>query len=528
MTSSILNRATLGTAIAATLAASVAAVPAPALAAPGYRVAPIRPAAELTLSVGIGEMVRLPAPISDIFVADEKVADVQVRSLNQIYIFGKSPGVTTVFATDRTGRTVYSTNVHVGANMQDVGSVMRAAMPENQIQVQTFNGMVLLSGTVASPADVEQAVSIAQTVVGQSVRVVSRLRTATPLQVMLQVKIAEVSRSLVKQIGVNLLSHDKPGGFQFGIGQGRTFAPQYTPGGSLFAGAGTGSTSSTGTTSAIANSIGSSLFGAGKLFGLDILGALDLAETDGRSHTLAEPNLTALSGETASFLAGGEFPIATSSGLNGTSVEYKQYGVSLAFTPTVLESGRISMRVRPEVSQLSDQGAISLNGLKIPALTTRRTETTVELGSGQSFMIAGLLSNSSGNTTEKAPFLGSLPIIGALFKSNSFQRNETELVIVVTPYLVRPVNAGEIALPTDNFRAAGTGERVFLGTAEHREAVPRPRPTVEPSQQAVPAVGSVSEPAAPVPAPVRRPEQQAAIKPSQTPTAPGAAPGFSF
>jgi pilus assembly protein CpaC len=186
------------------------------------------------------------------------------------------------------------------------------------------------------------------------------------------------------------------------------------------------------------------------------------------------------------------------------------------------------MRVRPEVSQLTDQGSITLNGFKIPALTTRRTETTVELGSGQSFMIAGLLNNTSSNTTDKAPFLGSLPIIGALFKSNSFQRNETELVIVVTPYLVRPANANDIALPTDGYRDPGTLERVLLGTNEHRTGQTRPTPTVAPSQQAAPAVGTVGsvDPAAPVPMPIRKPEQQAAIKPQQPQTS--AAPGFSF
>jgi pilus assembly protein CpaC len=510
--------------MAALLAASLATAPAPLLAAPGYGPAPVRPSSDLTLSVGTGEMVRLPAAISDLFVADDKVADVQVRSPNQIYVYGKGAGVTTVFATDRSGRTVYSANVHVGSNMADVGSVIRAAMPESQIQVQTFNGIVVLSGTVASPVDVEQATSIVQGVVGKDVQVISRLKTATPLQVMLQVKVAEVSRTLVKTIGVNLLSADTTGGFKFGVGQGRAAFPQTTVNSATGLGPLLiGTTSSTGTTTGTPAATGTSLFGTGRLFGLDILSALDLAENDGRAHTLAEPTLTALSGETASFLAGGEFPIATTNGLSGTSIEYKQYGVSLAFTPVVLEGGRISMRVRPEVSQLSDQGAITLNGFKIPALTTRRTETTVELGSGQSFMIAGLLSNSSSNSTNKAPFLGSLPIIGALFKSNNFQRNETELVIVVTPYLVHPTNANDIALPTDGYRAPGTAERVFLGTAEHRTGETRPKPAVAPAQQAAPAVGSI-DPVAPAPTPARKPEQQAAIKPQQT----SAAPGFSF
>ena len=216
MITSILNRATLGTAMAAILAASLAAAPAvPALAAPGA--APIRAANDLTLSVGTGEMVRLSAPISDLFVADEKVADVQVRSPNQIYVFGKGPGVTTVFATDRAGRTVYSANVHVGSNMADVGGVLRAAMPENQIQVQTFNGMVILSGTVASPADVEQAASIVQGVVGPDIKVISRLKTATPLQVTLKVRIVEINRTLLKSWGVNLLTSDPTGGTGHGF-----------------------------------------------------------------------------------------------------------------------------------------------------------------------------------------------------------------------------------------------------------------------------------------------------------------------
>src|ERR1700744_2508023 len=214
MITSLLNRATLGTATAALLAATLAATPAPLIAA-GYA-APVRPAGDLTLSVGTGEMVRLPAPISDLFVADDKVADVQVRSPNQIYVFGKGTGVTTVFATDKSGRTVYSANVHVGSNMADVSGVIRAAMPDSQIQVETFNGLVVLNGTVASPADVEQATSIVQGVVGKDVQVISRLKTATPLQVMLQVKVAEVSRTLVKSIGINLASFASTGGFQFG------------------------------------------------------------------------------------------------------------------------------------------------------------------------------------------------------------------------------------------------------------------------------------------------------------------------
>ena len=214
------------------------------------------------------------------------------------------------------------------------------------------------------------------------------------------------------------------------------------------------------------------------MLGLNILSTLNLAETDGFVTTLAEPNLTALSGETASFLAGGEFPIPVSQSLGSISVEYKQYGVGLAFTPIVLADGRISMRVRPEVSELSAEGSIKLNGFDVPALVTRRAETTVELGSGQSFMLAGLIRNNSTNSIDKAPFLGDLPILGALFRSSSFRRQETELVIIVTPYLVRPVS-GRMALPTDGYRAPADGTRVWEGqsySSQGRPAVQAPAP----------------------------------------------------
>lgn len=519
-TTNALHRLSLGTAIAATLAASVVAVlPAQALAQP----AAVRPSSTITLSVGTGRMVRLDSPISDIFVANEAVADIQVRSANQIYVFGKGPGETTVFATDRAGRTVFSANVSVGTNIGSIDELLNAAMPDAQIQARTISGMVLLTGTVAAPADVEEASRLVQSFVGTTTPVISRLKTATPLQVMLQVKIAEVNRSTARNIGVNLASADLTNGFKFGIGQGRDFYPQYTPGGPL----GTGTTGSTGGTVVTPADIGTSLFGAGKLFGLNILSALDLAETNGLVTTLAEPNLTALSGETASFLAGGEFPIVTSSN-NGTSVEYKSYGVSLAFTPTVLAGGRISMRVRPEVSQLTSQGAVRLNNVEIPALTTRRTETTVELGSGQSFMISGLLQNGGNNSVDRAPFLGSLPILGALFRSKGFRRNETELVVVVTPYLVRPVTAGEIALPTDGFRTTSPGRQFLMDQDEAgRSGGRRPGPTVATPPGAAPGIGTVGRaPANPaVPAPAR---QQTATRTEQAPTAPSAAPGFSF
>ena len=439
----IRNRARLGTAMAAlALSLGTVAAAAPAAAAP----LAARPSETLNLSQGTGTLVRLSAPMTDVFVANDGIADVQVRSSTQLYVFGKSNGETTVYATTKGGRVVYAANVRVGSNTGSLDEMMRLAMPDAAIQVTPMNNLVLLTGTVASPGDAEEAQRLVQAYVGGTTQVVSRLRSATPLQVNLRVKIAEVNRNLVKQIGLNLLSSDSTSGFQFGIAQGTGIEPP---------------DAATGTPAKIIiPTSGSVLSGAAKLFGVDLLGALQLSEADGLVTTLAEPNLTALSGETASFLAGGEFPVPISQSLGSVTIEYKQYGVGLAFTPFVLADGRISMRVRPEVSELSSEGSIRLNGFNVPALTTRRAETTVELGSGQSFMIAGLLRNTNTNSVDKAPFLGDLPIIGALFRSTNFRRAETELVIIVTPYLVRPAS-GQLATPTQGYRAPTDAQRVF-------------------------------------------------------------------
>jgi pilus assembly protein CpaC len=520
----MIRRWSLGSAAAATLAVSTAPVlPTQAAAQP---VGAVAPSNTVTLSAGTGRLIQLDAPMSDIFVANDSVADVQVRSDNQIYIFGKAPGQTTVYATNRAGRVLYSANVRVGTNLGSVDELLRMAMPEADIRATPMNGVVLLTGTVRTPSDVEEAQRLVQAFVGDGTQVISRLRTATPMQVMLQVKIAEVNRTLMRTIGSNILTNDTSGGdFQFGLFQGRDFNG-FQEDGSVVVERPTG----TNTLGVVARNI----------LGVDVAGAFDLTENSGLVTTLAEPMLSALSGETASFLAGGEFPVPTAQGINGTSVEFKQYGVSLAFTPIVLESGRISMRVRPEVSELSTEGSVRLNGFEIPSLVTRRTETTVELGSGQSFMIAGLLRNTGGNSVNRVPGLGRLPVIGALFRSNAFRRNETELVIIVTPYLVRPVNAGQIVLPTDGFRSAPTVDRVLLDRQEAgRTGERRPGPTTAQPQTVAPGIGQPTAAAAPPPAPAparRQPQRQAAQQPqgqpprqqAQAAATPAAAPGFNF
>ncbi|TPG13511.1 type II and III secretion system protein family protein [Sphingomonas oligophenolica] len=516
--------------------ASAATIPSPLGAQARIASAP----ALVEVNTGRGRLVTLATPMTDVFVADDAIADVQVRSPTQIYIFGKKPGETTISATSRSGAVVYSSTVRVGNNFDSIGSMLGLAMPDAQIVATPMNGLVLLTGTVAQPEDAAEAERLVQAYVGDATKVLSRLKSATPLQVNLQVRIAEVSRNFAKNIGSNLSTIDGTGGFKFGVATGRAPGTTFTTDPNLPLGVGSGTVSGY-TINPIDGKIiaapGSSIQkgpltttfgGIGKLLGLNLLGALDLGETLGQVSTLANPNLTALSGETASFLAGGEIPIPISQGLGAVSVEYKQYGISLSYTPTVLSDGRISLRVRPEVSQLSAAGAVQINGTTIPALTTRRAETTLELGSGQSMMIGGLLQNSTQNSIEKTPGLGDVPVLGALFRSNGWQRNETELVIVVTPYLVKPVNnAADIALPTDGYRAPTDLGRVFLGElGSGQSGAQRPVPTMAGTAPVTPTIGAAAAvPTMPSPQPV--PARRAETKAINTKKGAIPAPGFS-
>lgn len=517
-----------------------------------------RPKSEVLLSVGQGQLVTLPSNVSDVWTSNPGAADVYVNSARQIYVFGKEFGEATIFATSASGQVVYSTNVFVSQNITSIDRVLKLAMPDADITVTTVGQMAVLTGTVRAPEDAEQAERLVRAYLNPGIKtesepvkilVMSRLRTATPLQVNLQVRIAEVSRTLVKEIGSNLLSRDQTGGFLGGIAQGRNFGSIGTQdisalplldASSVFGlpansirlpfDATTGQFITRGGTAYnfanLGQGAGRTALGlAGRLFGVDVAAALDLAEREGLVTTLAQPNLTALSGETANFLAGGEIPVPLVQGDSRTvTVEYKPYGVSLAFTPTVLADGRISMRVRPEVSDLTQNGAIQLNGFTIPALSTRRTETTVEMGSGQSFMIGGLLQNTHNNSFDRAPGLGNVPVLGALFRSNAFRRAETELVIIVTPYLVKPVNANEIVLPTDGYKAANDAERILLGKSiGGASGGDRPKPSMAPpSGTAAPLLGAYSPPVAPA----AQQQAQTKRKKSRVDTA-AATPGFS-
>jgi pilus assembly protein CpaC len=477
----IIRRARLGT---AALALAAAVVPMAATApAQAQTARTFKPEGQVLLSVGEGQMLSLQRAVADIWISNPGVADVDVTNPRQLKLFGKTAGEATLIASAADGSVVYATNIRVSQNITSVDEVLRVAMPQSNIRVMNVGQMAVLTGTVASPDEASQAVTLVQAMLNPgidlskggvcSICVINRLQTATPLQVNLKDRIAEVNRSLLKEVGVNLLDTNKFNDFSISQGDGIYLPPMGTvpedptkdPTGQVLRGL-----------------IGTTLSLRKHIFGLDMVARLNLAETDGLVTTLAEPNLTALSGETANFLAGGEFPIPVPGSNGAVTIEYKQYGVSMAFTPFVLADGRISMRVRPEVSELSNQGSVKLGDFIVPALTTRRAETTVELGSGQSFMIAGLLRNTDTNDINKAPFLGDLPILGSLFRSTSYRKQQTELVIIVTPYLVRPVS-GQLALPTDGYRAPSDPQRIiegktFTGVSGARATPTSPAPAI--------------------------------------------------
>lgn len=533
------------------LLASIAAAPlalAPASIATAQSVS--APAQDIVISIGRGELITVPGSMADVFIANDAIADVQVKSQRQLYVFGKAGGQTTIYASNARGDVIWSANIRVGNNIDSVDQMLALAMPEAKVAVSTMgSNTVLLTGTVAAPEDAAEAERLVSAFLGDDTNVISRLKMATPLQVNLQVRFAEVSRTLVREIGSNLSTRDTSGGFLFGVqrgngpvigGAGTSGLPVLDasaqfglPAGSIslpFDPA-TGEFVTTGTTyQYTSNPAQTAIQAAGRLFGLDVGAAFDLSERLGLVTTLSAPNLTALSGETADFLAGGEFPIPISQGLGTTAIEYRNFGVSLSYTPTVLSNGRISIRVRPEVSELSTQGAVVINGFQIPSLTIRRAETTVELGSGQSFMIAGLMSNNAQNSIDKAPGLGDVPILGNLFRSRSFRKGETELVIVVTPYLVEPVNASDIKLPTDGFNAADEAQQ-FLGFRENDgdsgAAGERPGPEAVDKEAPDPTIGSI-DPAAIVPGQNTDPRQAKKKSRKKDRRAEGAAPGFNL
>ena len=407
--------------LAIALIVSVAAWAEPASAALQGRAVPTN-GEPIEIELNEGQLLRLDRAMTSVFIANPEIADISAKSDRLLYLFGKVVGTTTLYALDANDNIIANVAVHVTHNLQRLESALDQLVPDGQIEVMSVDGAIVLSGNVASANESEDARRLAARFLAEGEEIINRLAVTAPNQVNLRVRIAEVSREIINQLGFN---------WDFVIDGSFDFALQSLP-----------------PTAGI-----NTLFAGGNIGDASVDALIDALAEDNLVAILAEPNLTALSGETASFLAGGEFPIPVSQDEDTITVEFKQFGVSLAFTPTVLGRSRISMRVRPEVSQLSNAVQVLAGGLSIPSLTTRRAETTVELASGQSFAIAGLIQDSTRQEHRKIPGLGDLPILGALFQSDRFERDETELVIIVTPYIVRPVDANELKTPLDPYRA---------------------------------------------------------------------------
>ncbi|HEY7991365.1 MAG TPA: type II and III secretion system protein family protein [Stellaceae bacterium] len=402
----------------------------------------------ISLEVSQGKLVVLPAPATNVFVADPAVADIQLANADHIFVFGKKSGRTTVYALGVDGILLRAITVDV-SNPTGRAQQMTSLTPgSGDIHVgNTAQGLVL-EGHAADADVAAKAQHAATENVPEKSVIDDRVKVRSSVQVTLRVRIAEVSRTVTKQLGINwttaaTLAANTASPFKFGL----AFAPS----------------SPVASIATLSGNVAPSFGGFGNA---NFNAVIDALSEEGLVTILAEPSLTAISGETASFLAGGEFPIPVSQALGVTTIDFKSFGVSLNFIPTVMASNHISLRVKPEVSQISNQGAININGLVIPALTVRRADTTIELGSGQSFIIAGLLQDNTSNDIQRFPGLGDLPVLGALFRSTSFQRNESELLIVVTPYIVRPIDDPKsIRYPTDAWQPATDIERVLIGVS---------------------------------------------------------------
>lgn len=391
------------------------------------------PTTPVEVEMNEGRLIKLSGDASSVFIANPDIADVAVKSPRLVYIFGKQAGETTLYAVDRNDHMVASLKIQVNHNLSGLNDALRRVIKSGQISASSIDGAVVLNGVVTDSVDAENARRIAKRYISKDEEVLNQVRVSAPNQVNLRVTFAEVERSVIKQFGFNTDHAFSKGDFFI----------------NLFNGSIVTETLKDGSQAILLDSNVDNLVTEGRIGNFDIFGVLEALSQDNLLTILAEPNLSALSGETASFLAGGEFPIPTFT-KDGIVVIFKEFGVSLSFQPTVLGGNRISMRVRPEVSELSDQGSVEINGFTFPGIRTRRTETTVEVGSGQSFAIAGLLVDSSQERLRRFPGLGDIPILGELFQSDKFQRNETELLIIVTPYLVTPIE-GRFPLPTDPY-----------------------------------------------------------------------------
>jgi pilus assembly protein CpaC len=445
-------------------------------------------AGQLEVPLNKSEMLTVDRAFGRVMVGNDEIADIMPITTRSIYVLGRKLGTTSLTIYDQSNRVMAVVDVAVGPDVVSLRRQMAQLLPAEKIGAHISNEAIVLTGIASNAPAIDRAVQLARTYAGE--KVVNMVSVGASQQVMLEVRFSEVRRDTAKRIGIGAFLNSASGRFDGVFGNGAQLVPDADTGVGIMQ------------RSAVTDTFGifRQLFTVG---GVSIEGTLDALESKGLVKTLARPTLIALSGETASFLAGGEFPIpviqagSTTGNAAQVTVEFKPFGVSLAFTPTVLADGVISLAVEPEVSSLDSSASVQINGLSIPGLRTRRASTVLELRDGEAFAIAGLLQQDYGTTVRQLPILGSLPIIGTLFRSSGFQKGETELVIVVIPRLVQPTRPEHVSLPTDRVKNASEGDLFLMGRTDKAVGTNPFQPNEAPATSTVPApaTGAPADPA---------------------------------
>lgn len=436
-------------------------------------------ARQIALTMTKARSVTLPVDVRDVLVADPEVVDVVIKTPRQVYLIGRSVGDTNAFFTDADGNQVLALDIRVEQDLTALRGALTNLVPDADVSVDAMNGGIVITGSAPTAQSAETVRQIAARFVEEEADLLNLVEVTASQQVLIRVKVAEMRRNVAKRLGVNLYLQD--GRFSFLTGEGPVvgqFPDLYGAGGQQ----GAPFIDTDGNPNFFPVSPSTPL----QRFGVDqVTGLIEALEEQGYIKTLAEPNLTARSGEPASFLAGGEFPVPVGRDPDTgvVTLEFKTFGVGLNFTPVVLTSGRISMKISTEVSELSTEGAVTLDNFTIPALAVRRATTTVEMPSGGSLVLGGLLRDDVRNAVRGVPFLANLPILGAIFRSPDFERNETELVVIATPVLIKPMSQREAALPTDGFAPANDLERFVLGKLYRRYGRPEQPVTPGPDRR---------------------------------------------
>ncbi len=409
----------------------------------------------IEVEINKGTPVQLTSPAASVAIADPAIADVQVISPRLLMVAGRGVGETSILAVDSKDNVILQSTVNVTHNLSRLTRALKAMNPDSKVSASSADNAIVLKGKVDSPVLSEKLQRLASGFLSnERQQIINMMDTSGSDQVMLKVRVVELKRSELKRFGINWESILNTGNFVFGLAQGRDVI-----GGALTTGGAAGNSftrSLAGDNSLVAG------FNSGSA---SINTVIDALQNDGLVSVLAEPNLTTRSGQQASFLAGGEIPIPVQGENNSVTIQYRQFGVSLQFTPVVLSKNKISLTVLPEVSALSEENRVTTtSGVSVPSITTRRASTTVDMGSGQTFAVAGLLRADTSNSISKFPFLGDVPILGTLFRSSAFRSDQTELVILITPFIVSPVDDGsQFATPLDGLVPATDAERILLG-----------------------------------------------------------------